>query len=61
MKIQTKTCLNCYGCIAVCPGLAIHVIDLKPYIEPTRCNNCRFCQMVCPFGAIDEVSEKNKL
>ncbi|HID32569.1 MAG TPA: 4Fe-4S dicluster domain-containing protein [bacterium (Candidatus Stahlbacteria)] len=61
MKIDPGICLRCYGCLAVCPNLAIYVETLEPKIDEKTCTRCGDCQTTCPTGAIVAVSEDIKL
>ena len=63
LKINSKTCIDCYACVRACPVKAIRVQseDVKPEIIPERCLDCGSCAAVCGPGAIEIRNSKEEL
>lgn len=49
--VDTKQCVACGMCEAVCPAGAI-TLDATAHIDPLRCLGCGDCVSACPRGAI---------
>lgn len=54
IKIDSKTCTNCYTCIRVCPVKAIRAVSEKPFpvVNIKRCIGCGDCINSCVPQAI---------
>jgi len=63
LKINSKSCIDCYACVRACPVKAIRVQseDVKPEIIPERCIGCGSCVAVCGPGAIEIRNSKDEL
>lgn len=50
----SEDCVNCGGCIDVCPEGAIVEGDERSSIDPKRCTECGICvdAFFCPAAAI---------
>jgi len=50
-NINNKKCMNCGGCVSVCP---LGALELKEHIiiDENLCNLCSICEIVCPVSAI---------
>jgi coenzyme F420-reducing hydrogenase beta subunit len=54
--VQSKLCVQCGTCVAVCPHQAIHIEEWKrsgllfPIIDQTLCDLCGLCNAVCPVN-----------
>lgn len=54
IRINSKRCIGCRKCVAVCPGSLIEIQDQKAYMRyPRDCWGCVSCVKECPKGAID--------
>jgi ferredoxin len=59
-KVNKDKCLQCGGCVGVCPVGAITLIDGKGIvIDKNKCIGCGKCKLVCPVGAIEIVEEED--
>lgn len=54
--IESKLCVGCGDCVAVCPVDAIRIIDGKAIIDAAACIDCEICIRSCTYDAI----RKNK-
>ena len=54
--VESKLCVGCGDCIAVCPVDAIQIIDGKAVIDSDACIDCEICIKSCTYDAI----RKNK-
>ena len=50
--VESKDCLACGGCIAVCPEDALEWIGGKARVDEESCIGCGICHKTCPVGAI---------
>ena len=55
VKIDTKKCTGCGGCIDLCPAIAISMINDVVIINNDTCTDCKICIKVCPMRAPAEV------
>lgn len=51
VKIDSDKCMECGGCVALCPISGIEILDS---IEVKQCIGCGKCIVFCPVGAISE-------
>jgi len=54
MKVDSKKCVGCGGCINICPAGAIKLVNLKAVIDPKKCIKCQACKSICPANAIND-------
>ena len=54
--VESKLCVGCGDCVAVCPVDAIQIIDGKAIIDADACIDCEICIKSCTYDAI----RKNK-
>jgi L-aspartate semialdehyde sulfurtransferase ferredoxin len=51
VTIDKKKCIQCGGCVGVCPQNALELMEWG--IERNdKCNGCLICKKFCPFEAI---------
>jgi NAD-dependent dihydropyrimidine dehydrogenase PreA subunit len=55
VKIDTKKCTGCGGCIDLCPAIAISMINDVVTVNNDTCTDCKICVKVCPMRAPAEV------
>ncbi len=54
--IDQKLCIQCGGCVDVCPNDIFGVENRKVYLKESNCKNCTFdnaCMEICPTNAIE--------
>ena len=52
--INLAICTGCGLCVALCPTLAVEVVNGQAAItQPAQCTFCEVCESYCPVGAID--------
>lgn len=51
-------CLECAGCVGVCPKMALDMYGLDLQIEQEKCIKCGLCTRACPAGAL-KIQELN--
>ena len=52
-NIDLDRCNACGNCVALCPTLAVEIVDDKAVIvRPEACTYCDVCETFCPEGAI---------
>ena len=52
IQVNTKKCIYCGGCTAVCPQNALTLMETCIECDPKKCVNCGTCERFCPVGAI---------
>lgn len=55
MKIlvhDRSVCLECAGCVGVCPKMALDMYGLDLQIDLEKCIRCGLCTRACPAGAL---------
>ncbi len=52
-KVNTKKCIGCGQCAAICPAHTIRVEKGKAHIYQADCIKCFCCHEICPVKAID--------
>jgi len=51
IEVNNEICVQCTGCVAVCPVMALEYIGGK--ITPNeKCIDCNICVQFCPVGAL---------
>ena len=58
MLWDSKKCLHCENCVAVCPFDAVSVQDDRIQVDPQRCQSCKLCVQGCPVEALTLSGEK---
>lgn len=53
-----KECLECAGCVGICPKLALDMYGLDLQIDHAKCIRCGLCTRACPAGALSLVEEE---
>ena len=51
-------CLECAGCVGVCPKMALDMYGLDLQIDHEKCIRCGLCARACPAGAL-KIQETN--
>ncbi|MCX6827964.1 MAG: 4Fe-4S binding protein [candidate division Zixibacteria bacterium] len=54
LAIDQLACLQCGGCVALCPEDALFLFCEGLMCESEKCTLCGLCIRFCPTGAIDE-------
>ncbi|MBN2461708.1 MAG: 4Fe-4S dicluster domain-containing protein [Candidatus Cloacimonetes bacterium] len=50
--VETKYCVGCGDCEAVCPAGAVAIEFGKSVIDPEKCIQCEICVKSCTYNAI---------
>lgn len=56
--IDQKLCIQCGGCVEVCPNDIFGMHNRKVYLKEDNCKNCTFdneCMKICPTNAIEVI------
>lgn len=53
-----EECLECAGCVGVCPFDALDMFELNLHIDSKKCTCCGICVKACPSGALEIRTEK---
>lgn len=51
-----EKCLECAGCVGICPKMALDMYGLDLQINHEKCSKCGLCAKACPAGAL-KISE----
>ncbi|MBI2606899.1 MAG: pyruvate kinase [Deltaproteobacteria bacterium] len=54
--IDQNLCIQCGGCVEVCPNDIFGMADRRVYLKESNCKNCTFddaCMGICPTNAIE--------
>lgn len=51
-----EKCLECAGCVGICPKMALDMYSLDLQINHEKCSRCGLCVKACPAGAL-KISE----
>ncbi|MFQ5601479.1 MAG: hypothetical protein ACE5G2_13125 [Candidatus Krumholzibacteriia bacterium] len=52
IEIDRTTCVQCAGCVCICPTEALHMHALDLECEDPRCIGCDLCVCFCPVVAL---------
>jgi formate hydrogenlyase subunit 6/NADH:ubiquinone oxidoreductase subunit I len=52
IEIDTATCVQCAGCVAICPTQALTMTGLALGCADPRCIGCDLCVRFCPVAAL---------
>lgn len=55
-----KNCLECAGCIGVCPTMALDMFGLDLQINHDKCNRCGICVRACPAGVLNWIEKPDE-
>ena len=58
MIIDRKKCLKCFGCVSVCPKMALEAGEEGPVWNKEKCIGCEACVKFCPVGALKLKKDK---
>jgi len=48
IEIDSRTCLECAGCVSICPTRALDMHGLELRCEDPLCIGCDLCVRFCP-------------
>ncbi len=51
VKVNQEKCLQCGGCVPVCPAKAL-LLKNGIIVDEKRCTGCGICVDMCPAGAL---------
>ena len=54
LKINNSICLECAGCVPLCPEEALFLSFVNLEVDMDLCILCSICVDFCPVGAIEE-------
>ncbi len=52
LKHYREKCLECAGCVGICPCMALDMYGLDLQINHEKCSRCGLCVRACPAGAL---------
>lgn len=52
VEVDSKKCVGCGGCVAVCPVTALRLDGHWPVCDAKLCISCQTCVRLCPAGAL---------
>ena len=52
IEIDQRTCVDCAGCVSICPTRALDMIGLDLTCEDAACIGCDLCVRFCPVSAL---------
>ena len=53
IEIDHTTCLECAGCVSICPTEALNMHALRLECRDADCIGCDLCVRFCPVAALD--------
>jgi len=60
LEVNCEKCLDCAGCICLCPETALTINLTGLHIDQNACTLCALCVRFCPVQAL-EITEKKIL
>ncbi len=60
VKVNRNKCISCFGCVSVCPVMALEEKEGFPQCDPEKCTSCGVCVKFCPAGALSLKKEGKK-
>ncbi len=60
VRVDKDKCISCFGCISVCPVMALKESKRYPECDPEKCTSCGTCLRFCPVGALRIVKEEKE-
>ncbi|MFH1420472.1 MAG: 4Fe-4S binding protein [Candidatus Aenigmatarchaeota archaeon] len=51
IEVNPSKCIQCAGCVGVCPNDALQLKD-KILCDEKKCTSCNICVNFCPAGAL---------
>jgi NAD-dependent dihydropyrimidine dehydrogenase PreA subunit len=52
IEVEQRTCIDCAGCVSICPTRALDMIGLDLTCEDAACIGCDLCVRFCPVSAL---------
>lgn len=52
IEIDQRTCIDCAGCVSICPTRALDMHRLDLVCDDDACIGCDLCVRFCPVGAL---------
>ena len=52
IEIDRAACVQCAGCVSLCPTLALDMHGLELRCEDSACIGCDLCVRFCPVTAL---------
>lgn len=52
-------CLECAGCVGICPKMALDMYGLNLQIDHEKCSKCGLCVRACPANALSISEDSN--
>ena len=52
IEIDQRTCIDCAGCVSICPTRALDMRLLDLFCADDDCIGCDLCVRFCPVGAL---------
>jgi len=56
LQHDREKCLECAGCVGLCPKMALDMHGLDLQIDHEKCVCCGLCTRGCPAGALSIVN-----
>lgn len=57
VKVNTKKCIYCGGCVSVCSKDALNLKETIIEVDDKKCIDCKSCIKFCPVDAISLVKK----
>jgi NAD-dependent dihydropyrimidine dehydrogenase PreA subunit len=52
IEIDRDTCIQCAGCVSICPTRALEMHGIELRCDDPRCIGCDLCVRFCPVVAL---------
>jgi Fe-S-cluster-containing hydrogenase component 2 len=52
VNVERGKCISCFGCVSVCPVMALREKERFPDCDQKKCTGCSICVKFCPAGAL---------